>query len=104
MAPVPLLVIVGVVIFLTVVTPFIPSLILDMVGHILQARPDDIEGWVYYGSLLEKRGYDDAAAAAYRAAIKLLPSHTDAWRRLGNVLTKLGDFAGADEADRFAHY
>lgn len=104
MAPVPLLVIVGVVIFLVVVTPFIPSLILDMVGHILQARPDDIEGWVYYGSLLEKRGYDDAAAAAYRAAIKLLPSHTDAWRRLGNVLTKLGDFAGADEADRFAHY
>jgi len=103
MAPVPLLAIVGVAVFLAIVIPFIPSLILDMVGHILQARPDDIEGWVYYGSLLEKRGNDEAAAAAYRAAIKLLPSHSDAWRRLGNVLTKLGDFAGADEADRFAN-
>ena len=45
-----------------------------MVGNILQARPEDVDGWVYYGSLLEKRGYDEAAAAAYRAAVKLLPN------------------------------
>ena len=75
-----------------------------MVGNILQARPEDVDGWVYYGSLLEKRGYDEAAAAAYRSAVKLLPNHRDAWRRLGNVLTKLGDFAGADEAFKFANY
>ena len=73
-----------------------------MVGNILQARPEDVDGWVYYGSLLEKRGYDEAAAAAYRAALKLGPVHRDAWGRLGNVLTKLGDLAGADEAFKFA--
>jgi cytochrome c-type biogenesis protein CcmH/NrfG len=104
MAPVPLLAIVGIVVFLAIVIPSIPSLILDMVGNILQARPDDVAGWVYYGSLLEKRGNNEAAAAAYRAAIKLLPNHSDAWERLGNVLTKLGDFPGADEAFWFADY
>lgn len=78
MAPVPLLAIVGILVFIAIVSPLIPSLILDMVGNILQARPDDVDGWVYYGSLLEKRGYDEAAAAAYRAAVKLLPNHRDA--------------------------
>ena len=103
MAPVPLLAIFGAIVFLALVGPLIPSLVLDMVGNILQQRPEDIEGWIFYGSLLEKRGYNEAAAAAYRAAIKLLPVHRDAWNRLGNVLTKLGDFAGADEAFRFAN-
>lgn len=97
-------VIIGVMIFLAIVVPLIPSLVLDMMGQFLIARPDDIDGWVYYGSLLERKGYDQAAAAAYRAAIKLLPVHREAWRKLGNVLTKLGDFAGADEAFRFADY
>lgn len=101
---VSLLVIVGVVVFLAIVSPLIPALVLDMMGQLLLARPDDIEGWVYYGSLLEKRGYNEAAAAAYRAAVKLLPNHRDAWSRLGNVLTKLGDFEGADEAFKFADY
>ena len=46
MAPVPLLAIVGIVVFLAIVIPCIPALILDMVGYILQARPDDVAGWV----------------------------------------------------------
>jgi cytochrome c-type biogenesis protein CcmH/NrfG len=94
---------IGVAVFFVVLAPFIPSIHLDMVGHVLQGRPDDIEGWVYYGDLLEKRGYDEAAAAAYRAAILLLPNHREAWFKLARVLTKLGDFAGADEAFRFAN-
>ena len=104
MAPVPLLAIVGVIVFLAIFGPLIPSMILDMVGNILQARPEDVEGWVYYGSLLEKRGYDEAAAAAYRAAIKLLPNYREAWMKLANVLTKLGDFEGADEAFKQGSY
>ena len=97
------LVIVGVALFLLAIAPFIPSLVLDMMGQLLLARPDDIEGWVYYGSLLEKRGHDEAAAAAYRAAIKLLPNYREAWLKLANVLTKMGDFPGADEAFRFGN-
>ncbi len=99
-----IVVILGLVIFLAIVIPLIPSLVLDMMGQILVARPDDVDGWVYYGSLLEWRRYDEAAAAAYRAAINLMPNHREAWRKLGNVLTKLGDFPGADEAFRLADY
>ena len=98
------LVLIGVIIFLILFAPFVPAIYLDVVGHFLQGRPDDIEGWVFYGSLLEKRGHDHAAAAAYRAAIKLLPSYREAWFSLAKVLTKIGDFAGADEAFKFANY
>ncbi|MHA2025663.1 MAG: tetratricopeptide repeat protein [Candidatus Thorarchaeota archaeon] len=96
------LALIGLIVVLIVLAPFLPSFHLDMVGHFLQGRPEDVEGWVYYGSLLEKNGHEEAAAAAYRAAIKLLPSYKEAWFRLANVLTKLGDFAGADEAFKFA--
>ena len=94
---------IGVIVFLIIIAPFIPSLVIDMIGQFLLARPDDVEGWVYYGSLLEKRGHDEAAAAAYRAAIKLLPNYRVAWLKLAGVLTKLGDFPGADEAFRFGN-
>jgi Flp pilus assembly protein TadD len=94
---------IGVAVFLIVIAPFIPSIHLDMIGHVLQGRPDDPEGWVYYGELLEKRGYDEAAAAAYRAAVKLIPNYREAWLKLAGVLTKLGDFPGADEAFRFGN-
>ena len=94
---------IGVAVFLIIIAPFIPSIHLDMVGYVLMGKPDDIDGWMYYGTLLEKRGYEEAAAAAYRAAIMLLPSYREAWFKLASVLTKLGDFAGADEAFKFAN-
>lgn len=97
------LAIIGVVVFLIIFAPLIPAIYLDVIGHFLQGRPDDYEGWVYYGSLLEKKGDDEAAAAAYRAAIKLHPNYREAWFSLAHVLTKLGDFPGADEAFKFAN-
>lgn len=98
------LVVIVKVVILVVIAPFIPSRVLDMIGQLLQARPVDLEGWVYYGSLLEKRNYDEAAAATYRIAVRLQPNHRVVWRKLGEVLTRLGDFEGADEAFKFTKY
>ncbi len=99
---VPLLVILGAGIFLALTIPFIPTLAMDMMGLLLLSRPDDVEGWFFYGRLLEWKGYDIAAAAAYRSTVKLDPFHKEAWKRIGDVLTKLGDFEGADEAYGFS--
>ncbi len=99
---VALLVIVVTVIFLALTIPFIPTLAMDMMGMMLVDRPNDIEGWYFYGRLLEWRGYDIAAAAAYRSAVNLDPFHKEAWKRIGNILTRLGDFEGADEAYSFS--
>lgn len=98
----PLLVIIGTGIFLALTVPFIPTLAMDMMGMMLLERPYDVEGWYFYGRLLEWKGYDIAAAAAYRSTVNLDPSHKDAWKRIGNLLTKLGDFEGADEAYGFS--
>jgi cytochrome c-type biogenesis protein CcmH/NrfG len=99
---VALLVIIGAVIFLALTVPFIPTLAMDMMGMMLVDRPDDVEGWYFYGRLLEWKGHDIAAAAAYRSAVNLDPFHRDAWKRIGDLLTKLGDLEGADEAYGFS--
>ncbi len=98
----PLLTIIAVSIFLALTVPFIPTLAMDMMGMLLLERPDDVEGWFSYGKLLEWKGHNVAAAAAYRSTVKLNPFHKEAWKRIGNILTKLGDFEGADEAYRFS--
>lgn len=98
----PLLAIIAVSIFLALTVPFIPTLAMDMMGMLLLERPDDVEGWFSYGKLLEWKGHYVAAAAAYRSTVKLNPFHKEAWKRIGNILTKLGDFEGADEAYRFS--
>lgn len=99
---VPLLVIIVTGIFLALTIPFIPVLAMDMMGLLLLERPDDVEGWFSYGKLLQWKGRDVEAAAAYRSAVKLNPFHKEAWRRIGDILTKLGDFEGADEAYKFS--
>ena len=97
-----LIILIVVVIFLALTVPFIPTLAMDMMGMMLVDRPWDVEGWFTYGRLLEWKGYDIAAAAAYRSTVSLDPLHKEAWRRIGNILTKLGDFEGADEAYMFS--
>lgn len=96
------LVIIGVGIFLILTVPFIPTLAMDMMAMLLVERPEDVEGWFFYGRLLEWKGYLIAAAAAYRSAVILNPLHKEAWRRIGDVLKKLGDDEGADEAYMFS--
>ena len=97
-----LLAIVAAVVFLALIMPFIPSLAMDMMGMLLLERPEDVEGWFFYGRLLEWKGHDIAAAAAYRSTVLLNPFHKEAWRRIGDLCTKFGDFEGADEAYKFS--
>ena len=101
MVPLLALIITGVVLALTI--PFIPALAMDMMGMLLLDRPDDVEGWFSYGKLLQWKGHDFAAVAAYRSTVKLSPHHTEAWRRIGDLLTKMGDFEGADEAYKLSN-
>ena len=89
-------------VFLALLIPFIPSLAMDMMGMMLLERPEDVEGWFAYGKLLQWRGHDIAAAAAYRSTVLLNPFHKEAWKRIGDLCTKFGDFEGADEAYKFA--
>lgn len=89
-------------VFLALTIPFIPTLAIDMMGMMLMDRPDDVEGWFSYAKLLQWKGYDVAAAAAYRSVVNLNPFHKEAWKRIGEICTKLGDFEGADEAYKFA--
>jgi len=97
-----LLALIGAGIVLILIVPFIPSLVMDMMGMLLVDRPQDVEGWFFYGKLLEWKGYDIAAAAAYRSTVNLNPFHKEAWKRIGIICTKLGDFEGADEAYKFS--
>jgi tetratricopeptide (TPR) repeat protein len=99
---VPLLALIVAGVFLALTVPFIPALAMDMMGMLLLDRPDDVEGWFSYGKLLQWKGHYIAAAAAYRSTVKLNPHHKDAWKRIGDLLTKLGDFEGADEAYKFS--
>ena len=78
------------------------SIMLDMIGQLIQGRPEDYSGWCYYGSLLEKEGYYLQAYNAFKRAVTLAPTYTQAWKGLGDVLTKMGDHVGAAEAYRFS--
>ena len=90
------------IVFIAVIIPFIPSLAMDMMAMMLVERPEDIEGWYSYGKLLQWKGYDIAALAAYRSAVILNPLRKDIWKRMGDLFTKLGDYEGADEAYRLS--
>jgi cytochrome c-type biogenesis protein CcmH/NrfG len=87
-----------VVIVLVGVGLAMPRLLIDVIGHLLAGRPDDVEGWCYYGTLLDRAGDQGAAAEAYKTALKLKPDYIDCWRKLASVLERMGDFDGAAEA------
>ena len=91
-----------VIVFLAILIPFIPSLAMDMMAMMLVERPEDVDGWYSYGRLLQWKGYDVASVAAFRSTVILNPFHKDAWRRIGDLLSKLGDSEGAEEAYRLS--
>ncbi|MFW9945102.1 MAG: hypothetical protein ACFFB7_08900, partial [Candidatus Sifarchaeia archaeon] len=63
------LAIIALIVLFAAATPvIIPSLMIQMISHILVNRPDDYDGWVYYGGILAKaRRYEDAADALVTA-------------------------------------
>lgn len=75
-----------------------PTMLVNIIGHLLAARPDDVEGWCYYGSLLDRTGDYAAAVNAYRTALRLDPQHNECWKKLAGLLERMGDFDGAAEA------
>ncbi|MFQ5832157.1 MAG: tetratricopeptide repeat protein [Candidatus Thorarchaeota archaeon] len=84
-------------------TPLIfPSLMLDMIGHILGNRPNDYEGWTYYGGLLIRAGRHEEAVTALVKAVTLRPDYSKAWEKLGYAYTMTGDSERAAEAYRLA--
>jgi predicted TPR repeat methyltransferase len=94
----PLILAAAVVVVLAGVGLAMPRLLIDVIGHLLAGRPEDVEGWCYYGALLDKAGNQAAAAEAYRTALRLRPDCIDCWRKLASVLERMGDFDGAAEA------
>ena len=78
------------------------AIMVDVVGHFIQLRLDDHEGWRYYGELLDGAGYHLEALDAFKKAITISPNYSEAWEKMGDVLMKLGDRNGASEAYRFS--
>jgi tetratricopeptide (TPR) repeat protein len=67
----------------------IPSLVMSIVGQLLLSRPDDYEGWCYYGTLLERRGHHVQAYNAYLKSIEINPDYSKAHERLDNLLLNM---------------
>lgn len=95
--------IIALIVLFAAATPVIfPSLMIQMISHILVNRPDDYDGWVYYGGILAKaRRYEDAADALV-TAVTIRPDLSKGWEKLGDVYTILGDSERAAEAYRLA--
>ncbi|MFX1263788.1 MAG: hypothetical protein ACFFH0_00270 [Promethearchaeota archaeon] len=84
-------------------TPLIfPSLMIQMISRILVNRPNDYDGWVYYGGLLEKARRYENAADALVTAVTLRPNLSEGSEKLGDVYAILGDSERAIEAYRLA--
>jgi Flp pilus assembly protein TadD len=97
------LIAIGVLIFLVgLVVVNYRAIMVDIIGHLVQSRPDDYTGWCYYGTLLDREGYYIEAYDAFKKAVTLSPAYTEAWKKMGDVLMKLGDSTGAAEAYRFS--
>lgn len=100
MLPFILLIAVGTIVAIGIYTA--PNMLVVVLSQFLQARPNDSEGWCYYGQMLIKTGNDALAVDAFRKALAVQPDYSDCWRRLGDLLYRLGDLEGAEEAYRFA--
>ena len=98
--PFILLIAVGMIVAIGIYTA--PNMLVVVLSQFLQARPNDSEGWCYYGQMLIKTGNDALAVDAFRKALAVQPDYSDCWRKLGDLLYRLGDLEGAEEAYRFA--
>lgn len=96
-------IIAGIIIFFVGLVAFnYQSILIDVVGHFIQQRPDDSEGWLYYGSLLDRAGYHLEALDALKKAVTISPNYSAAWKKMGDVFRTLGDDNSAFEAYRFS--
>ncbi len=94
---------IGIIVFLVgLVAINYRSILVDVIGHFIQLRPDDHEGWHYYGILLDGAGYHLEALDALKKAVSIDPNYSPAWKKMGDVLMTLGDREGASEAYRFS--
>ena len=101
MAPPTFTVILVVIIVAVIIVALeVPSFVLNYVGFLLRSRPDDAEGWCYYGRLLAGRGRLLESVEALEKAVTLKPDYVEAWRRLGDVLITMGKPDAAAEAYR----
>ena len=87
------------ILLVVVAIPYIfPAFLIDTMGRLLIARPEDHEGWTYYGHRLTRTHDYEKAISAYQQAILHRPDYVKAWRKLGDLYTLLGKDAAADEA------
>ncbi|MHA2377846.1 MAG: tetratricopeptide repeat protein [Candidatus Thorarchaeota archaeon] len=97
------LAIIALIFIFAAAAPFIfPTLMIDAVSYVLAKRPDDYDGWLYYGQLLAKAGRYEHAVHALVTAVTLRPDLSEAWEKLGDVYTILGESERATEAYRLA--
>ncbi len=75
-----------------------PVLALELLEPLSRQQANWAPAQFEYALALAAAGHGDAAIAALRHALRLNPSHPEAWRLLADHLMAVGDTAGADEA------
>ncbi len=90
------LVIAGIV--AVVLISVIPRLVMHTIGQLLLSRPDDFEGWCYYGRLLDRAGHYLEAYNAYRKSIAINPEYFEAQMRLDDLMTRMETYGAATDS------
>ena len=97
------LVTIAIIILVAAATPLIfPNTFADTIGHFLAARPDDYEGWTYYGQLLTKLRDYETALYAFNRAVAIRPSYSKAWEKMGDLFLLMDEHDSANQAFRLA--
>jgi cytochrome c-type biogenesis protein CcmH/NrfG len=97
--PIVLIIAVGTIVAIGAYTA--PNMLVVVLSAFLGSRPNDSEGWCYYGQMLIKTGNELQAVEAFRKALAIQPDYTDCWKKLGDLLYRIGDIEGAEEAYKF---
>jgi tetratricopeptide (TPR) repeat protein len=79
-----------------------PPFIAHTIGYLLRARPDDYEGWTYYGHLLTRLHDYEFALFAFNKAVAIRPDYSKAWRKMGDLFMLMDDTESAIQAYRMA--
>lgn len=94
---------IAVIIVIAAATPLIfPSIYADTIGHFLAARPDDYEGWTFYGQILTRLKDYDTALFAFNKAVAIRPDYSSAWERMGDLFMLMDEPENAIQAYRMA--
>lgn len=94
---------IAVIIVVAAATPLIfPNIYADTIGHFLAARPDDYEGWTFYGQLLTRLKDYDFALFAFNKAVAIRPDYSKAWEKMGDLFMLMDETENANQAYRMA--